>query len=153
MRDAAVSFRPGDCFSGVRLRRGCVAALGGSTSLLDASRRLSSLRRGEQRSVCLEDWLLRLDLRNFARELMAWLRHLLVVKSGITSPEVVGVADIELARLRELSERFSEEDLVRSFHLLASVEKEIKDSPYPRFALEVGLYKLIHTLRLRLCTR
>lgn len=89
------------------------------------------------------------DLRGFTRELMAYLRNLLVVKSGITSGDALGVADFETPGLVKLAERFSEEDLVRSFHMLAAIEKEIKDSGFPRFALEVGLFKLTHTLRLR----
>ncbi|MGH9846756.1 MAG: DNA polymerase III subunit gamma/tau [Blastocatellia bacterium] len=89
------------------------------------------------------------DLRNFTRELMAYLRHLLIVKSGITGGEVLGVADVEIARLKQLAAQFSEEDLVRCFHLLAGTEKEIKDSPHPRFQLEIGLVKLAHATRLR----
>ena len=89
------------------------------------------------------------DLRNFTRELMAYLRHLLVIRSGITSGEVLGIAEGEIAALTKLSTQFSEEDLVRFFHLLSQTEKEIKDSPHPRFQLEIGLIKLTHTLRLR----
>jgi DNA polymerase III gamma/tau subunit len=51
--------------------------------------------------------------------------------------------------LKQLSSRFSEEDLVRLFHLLAETEKEIKDSPHPRFQLEIGLVKLTHATRLK----
>ncbi len=89
------------------------------------------------------------DLRNFTRELMAYLRHLLVVKSGIASGELLGVADVEITRLTKLAAQFSEEDLVRCFHLLAETEKEVKDSPHPRFQLEIGLVKLAHVSRLR----
>jgi DNA polymerase-3 subunit gamma/tau len=89
------------------------------------------------------------DLRNVTRELMAYLRHLLVVKSGIVNGEILGVADIEIDRLKELSRHFSEEDLVLCFHLLAQTEREIKDSPHPRFQLEIGLVKLTHAARLR----
>jgi DNA polymerase-3 subunit gamma/tau len=89
------------------------------------------------------------DLRNVTRELMAYLRHLLLVKSGIVNGEMLGVADIEIDRLKELSRHFSEEDLVRCFHLLAQTEREIKDSPHPRFQLEIGLVKLTHAARLR----
>ena len=89
------------------------------------------------------------DLRNFTRELMAYLRHMLVIKSGITSGEVLGVADVEIEQLTRLAARFSEEDLVRFFHLLAATEKEIKDSPHPRFQLEIGLMKITHAARLR----
>ena len=89
------------------------------------------------------------DLRNFTRELMAYTRHLLIVKSGITSSELLGMADVEAGRLQQLASQFSEEDLIRCFHLLAETEKEVKDSPHPRFALEIGLVKLAHATRLR----
>ncbi len=89
------------------------------------------------------------DLRNFTRELTAYLRHLLVIKSGIDGSDLLGVTDVEVDRLRQLSYSFSEEDLVRLFHLLAETEKEIKDSPHPRFQLEIGLVKLTHATRLR----
>lgn len=89
------------------------------------------------------------DPRNFTRELTAYLRHLLVVKSGISGSDLLGVTDVEVDRLKQLSSRFSEEDLVRLFHLLAQTEKEIKDSPHPRFQLEIGLVKLTHATRLR----
>lgn len=88
------------------------------------------------------------DLRNFTRELMAYWRHLLVIQSGITDSQVLGVADVEVARLRELARQFSEEDLVRGFHFLAETEKQIKDSPHPRFQLEIGLVKLAQAARL-----
>ncbi|HMV47252.1 MAG TPA: DNA polymerase III subunit gamma/tau [Blastocatellia bacterium] len=89
------------------------------------------------------------DLRNFTRELMAYLRHLLLVKSGITGSELLGVADVEIVKLQSLATQFSEEDLVRCFHLLAETEKEVKDSPHPRFQLEIGLVKLASLTRLR----
>src|SRR5262245_47841299 len=89
------------------------------------------------------------DLRNFTRELTAYLRHLLVVKAGGDGIDLLGVTDVEVDRLKRLSSKFSEEDLVRLFHLLAQTEKDIKDSPHPRFQLEVGLVKLTHATRLR----
>jgi DNA polymerase III gamma/tau subunit len=52
-------------------------------------------------------------------------------------------------RLQTLAAHFSEEDLVRSFHLLANTEKEIKDAAQPRFALELGLVKLTQATRLQ----
>src|SRR5262249_43444549 len=73
----------------------------------------------------------------------------LVVKSGITGSEMLGVTDVEVDRLKQLASNFSEEDLVRLFHLLAETEKELKDSPHPRFQLEIGLVKLAQASRLR----
>src|SRR5262249_24350243 len=77
------------------------------------------------------------------------LRHLLLVKSGIGGSEMLGVTDLEVDRLKQLSARFSEEDLVRLFHSLSQTEKEIKDSPHPRFQLEIGLVKLTLVSRVR----
>jgi DNA polymerase-3 subunit gamma/tau len=89
------------------------------------------------------------DLRNFTRELMAHFRHLLMIKSGIDDVDTLGVAEIEIGHLREVARLFSEEDLVRLFHLLAETEKDVKDSPHPRFQLEVGLVRLAQLARLR----
>ncbi|HEU0184005.1 MAG TPA: hypothetical protein VFS27_01740, partial [Blastocatellia bacterium] len=71
------------------------------------------------------------------------------IKSGIGGNDLLGVTDVEVDRLKQLSSWFSEEDLVRLFHLLAETEKEIKDSPHPRFQLEIGLVKLTHATRLK----
>lgn len=89
------------------------------------------------------------DLRNFSRELMSYFRHLLLVKTGIDDSDLIGVAESEMARLKSLASKFGEEDLVRCFHLMAATEKEIKDSPHPRFQLEIGLVRLAHLPRLR----
>ena len=89
------------------------------------------------------------DLRFFTRELMTYFRHLLVIKAGLSSSDVVGIAETEIEKLQHVAPKFSEEDLVRFFHLLTEIEKQIKDSPQPRFQLEVGLVKLAHATRLR----
>jgi len=89
------------------------------------------------------------DLRFFSRELMTYFRHLLVIKTGITSSDVLGISETEIATLKQISSKFSEEDLVRFFHLLTEIEKQIKDSLQPRFQLEIGLVKIAHATRLR----
>ena len=53
-----------------------------------------------------------------------------------------------MSRLEALSAKFSDEEVVRSFHLMTEVEKEIKESPFPRFALELGLVKIAGAMRL-----
>ncbi len=89
------------------------------------------------------------DLRFFTRELMTYLRHLLVIKAGLVGSDVLGISETEINLLKQLSDKFSEEDLVRFFHLLTDIEKQIKDSPQPRFQLEIGLVKIAHSTRLR----
>jgi len=88
------------------------------------------------------------DLAHFCGELTRAVRNLMVAKScGADSP-LVQVASQERARLAELADLFSEEDLVRFFNLLLRTESEMRYSLQPRFHLEMGLMKLVHARRL-----
>lgn len=152
LRDAQSAFDQVIAFSGTEITEDDITASLGlvSTGTLGRFAEAISSRDTAGTINLVEEVFSRgYDLRNFTRELMAYLRHLLVVKSGITSGELLGVADVEVAKLAKLASQFSEEDLVRCFHLLAETEKEVKDSPHPRFQLEIGLVKLAHASRLR----
>jgi len=152
LRDAQSAFDQVIAFSGDQITEedvtnalGLVSAatLGGFAEAIANQNTLEILRLVEE--VFVRGY----DLRNFTREMTAYLRHLLVVKAGCDGNDLLGVTDVEVDRLKRLSSKFSEEDLVRLFHLLAQTEKDIKDSPHPRFQLEVGLVKLTHATRLR----
>jgi len=151
LRDAQSAFDQVIAFSGAEIKEEDVAAALGLVGARTLGRFVEVIAAQDGGAILnlVEEMVSRgYDLRNFTRELMAYLRHLLVIKSGIASSEVLGVADVEIGRLKQLALRFSEEDLVRFFHLLADTEKEIKDSPHPRFQLEIGLIKLTHAARL-----
>lgn len=152
LRDAQSAFDQVIAFSGAEITEEDVAAALGLVGARTLGRFVEVMadQNGAGLLSLIEEIVSRgYDLRNFTRELMAYLRHMLVIKSGITSSEVLGVADVEIKQLTGLAARFSEEDLVRFFHLLAATEKEIKDSPHPRFQLEIGLMKITHAARLR----
>jgi DNA polymerase-3 subunit gamma/tau len=152
LRDAQSAFDQVIAFSGVEITEENVGAALGLVGASTLGRFVETIAKRDTSSMLdlVDEVFSRgYDLRNLTRELMAYLRHLLVVKSGIVSSDILGVADVEITRLKELSRFFSEEDLVRCFHLLAETEKEIKDSPHPRFQLEIGLVKLTHAARLR----
>lgn len=152
LRDAQSALDQVIAFSGPSIRDEDVyAALGlVGVNLLDQTTQALSAKDSKGLLAAVEQLASRgYDLRRFTMELMSWLRNLILVKSGIDAAGTFGVTDTEVGRLRELAEEFSEEDLVRSFHLLTEVEKDIKDSPLPRFALEVGLLKLVHMLQLQ----
>jgi DNA polymerase-3 subunit gamma/tau len=152
LRDAQSAFDQVIAFSGAEITEENVSTALGLVGTSTLGRFAETIAKRDTTSILdlVEEVFSRgYDLRNFIRELMAYLRHLLVVKSGILSSDILGVADVEISRLKELSQLFSEEDLVRCFHLLAETEKEIKDSPHPRFQLEIGLVKLTHAARLR----
>jgi len=152
LRDAQSAFDQVIAFSGNQIAEEDVTTALGLVSAATLGRfaeAIANQRTSEILSLVEEVFVRGYDLRNFTRELAAYLRHLLVVKSGISGSDLLGVTDVEVDRLKELSSNFSEEDLVRLFHLLAETEKEIKDSPHPRFQLEIGLVKLTHATRLR----
>jgi len=152
LRDAQSAFDQVIAFSGAEITAEDVAVALGMVPAATLGLFAEAIARQDSQKMLalVEDVYSRgYDLRNFTRELMAYMRHLLFVKSGIDRSEVLGVADIEIENLKRLAEHYSEEDLVRCFNLLANTEKEIKDSPHPRFQLEIGLVKLTHNLRLR----
>jgi len=88
------------------------------------------------------------ELGHFCAELTRTVRNLMVAKScGAESP-LMQVASAERARLAQLAQLFSEEDLARFFNLLLRTESEMRYSLQPRFHLELGLVKLVHAQRL-----
>jgi DNA polymerase-3 subunit gamma/tau len=152
LRDAQSAFDQVIAFGGNEITEDDVTASLGLVSAATLADFAEAIARRDTASIInlIEEVFARgYDLRNFTRELMAYLRHILVIKSGITTSELLGVADVEIARMQQLASHFSEEDLTRCFHLLAETEKEVKDSPHPRFQLELGLVKLAHATRLR----
>jgi DNA polymerase-3 subunit gamma/tau len=88
------------------------------------------------------------ELAHFSGELTRWVRNLMVAKScGVRTP-LLQVPDHERAKLADLAQLFSEEDLARFFELLLRVDSEMRYSLQPRFHLELGLMKLVHARRL-----
>jgi len=88
------------------------------------------------------------ELGHFCTELTRTVRNLMVAKSCGAESSLMQVASAERARLAQLSQLFSEEDLARFFNLLLRAESEMRFSLQPRFHLELGLMKLVHAQRL-----
>jgi len=88
------------------------------------------------------------ELGHFCAELTRTVRNLMVAKSCGADSSLMQVASAERARLAQLSQLFSEEDLARFFNLLLRAESEMRYSLQPRFHLELGLMKLVHAQRL-----
>jgi DNA polymerase-3 subunit gamma/tau len=64
----------------------------------------------------------------------------------LTDPEIASEGERE--RLKALAERFSREDLLRSFDLLTRAESDIRYSSQPRHQFEMTLVKWIHLRQL-----
>lgn len=89
------------------------------------------------------------DLRLVCRELSRLVRDLLVVSIDATrlqDPEIA--AEAERDRMSALAARFSREDLLRAFDVLARAESEIRLSAQPRYHLEMALLRWIHLRKL-----
>jgi DNA polymerase III gamma/tau subunit len=73
----------------------------------------------------------------------------MVLKTGVTDLQVLGVPESLVPELREQAELFSTEDLLRIFDALLKTEDELKDATNPRFQLEMGLIELAQLPRVR----
>jgi DNA polymerase III subunit gamma/tau len=151
MRDAQSAFDQVISFSGSRIKAEDVeTALGlaGSEMLARVVRAIGESRPSEALAV-VDDLVMRgHDLRNFCRDLLAYMRDLLVAKVSADDTELLEAAAQDRAELRSQAALFSESDLVRFFHSLAQTETALRTAAHPRYQLEIGLVKLIEMRRL-----
>src|SRR5262245_42174260 len=85
------------------------------------------------------------DLRAVCRELSRVVRDLLVLSvdpSRINDPEIA--SESERDRLKALAGRYSREDLLRAFDLLARAEADVRAAAQPRYHLEMALLRWIY---------
>src|SRR5262249_54853474 len=83
------------------------------------------------------------------REIAALVRAMMLVSidpSRLNDPDLVFESDRD--RLKALTARFSREDLLRSFDLVAKAEQDVRAASQPRYALEMALVKWIHLRKL-----
>lgn len=89
------------------------------------------------------------DLRLVCRELSRAIRDLLVIS---IDPERAKDREIaaegERNRLVTLAKRFSREDLMRAFDVVARAEREIHNAAQPRYHLEMALLRWMHLRKL-----
>ena len=89
------------------------------------------------------------DYRNFARELLLFLRELLLVKvAPAASSLTAGMLPEERERLAPIAAALSEEDLLRGLDVLTRAEGELRHASDPRVSLDLVLLKLVHARRL-----
>ncbi|MGB7622657.1 MAG: DNA polymerase III subunit gamma/tau [Terriglobia bacterium] len=88
------------------------------------------------------------DPRPFCREAIQHIRNLMILRVAGKQSELLELPPDEIERLAATAAHFSEEDLVRFFHLLARTEADLKWSTHPRLHLELGLVRLVQASRL-----
>ena len=85
---------------------------------------------------------------HLARQLVRFLRNVLVAKvSGSDSP-LLQVSSDERSRVSRVAEMFAEEDLTRFLQIMLRAHSDISYKAEQRFHLELGLLKLVHAQRL-----
>jgi DNA polymerase III subunit gamma/tau len=88
------------------------------------------------------------DLRLVVRELTKVIRDLMIVSVDPSRIDDGELAESERGRLTQLASRFSREDLMRAFDLLANAEQEIRTASHPRYQFEMVLLKWMHLRKL-----
>ena len=85
---------------------------------------------------------------HLARQLVKFLRNVLVAKiSGPDSP-VLQISSDERGRVARVAEQFSEEDLARFVQIMLRTCGELNYRQEQRFHLELGVLKMVHAQRL-----
>jgi DNA polymerase-3 subunit gamma/tau len=150
MRDAQSAFDQTISFSGEKIDvEDVTIALGIASSelLLRTIAAIAEKKPAEALKVVDELVSRGQDLRNFCRDLLTFLRDLLVVKVAGEAENLIESSATNLEELEKYSAVFTESDLTRFFHSLSETETKLKESLQPRYALEVGLVKLIEMNR------
>ena len=86
--------------------------------------------------------------QHFARQMLRFLRNVLVAKVAGSDSPVLQISSDERARVARVAERFSEEDLARFMQIMLRTHSDLGYKQEQRFHLELGLLKLVHAQRL-----
>jgi DNA polymerase-3 subunit gamma/tau len=87
------------------------------------------------------------DLKLVCRELSRVVRDMMVLSVDPARADAE-LADEERTQLADLSMRFSREDLMRAFDLLAKAESDIRNASQPRYHFEMVLLRWMHLRKL-----
>ena len=88
------------------------------------------------------------DLRLVCRELAGLVRDLMIISVDPARASEGEIAETERTRIAELARRFSREDLMRAFDVLAKAEQDIRNASQPRYHLEMALLRWMHLRKL-----
>jgi DNA polymerase-3 subunit gamma/tau len=86
--------------------------------------------------------------QHFARQMLRFLRNVMVAKVAGSDSPVLQISSDERARVTRVAERFSEEDLARFMQIMLRTHSDLGYKQEQRFHLELGLLKLVHAQRL-----
>ena len=83
-----------------------------------------------------------LDLKEFTKALINYLRQTLLLKIGESESLLSGLTKEEIVKLKELSGLFEEKKLHHSLELFLEAENKMKFSPIQQLPLELAIIEL-----------
>jgi DNA polymerase-3 subunit gamma/tau len=114
--------------------------------LLDTLEAIASRDAGRCMDLVEQIYHFGYDLQHFCRELLQYLRHLMLLKVSRNPGPLVALPKEELELLGKQAERFQFDQLNYLFSLLLKGEEEVAQSTFPRTMLEMTLIRMA-TLR------
>jgi DNA polymerase-3 subunit gamma/tau len=88
------------------------------------------------------------DLKLVVRDLARVVRDIMILSVDPSRAGDGELAEGELERLKQLSGRFSREDLLRAFDVLAKAEQDLRVAAHPRYHFEMALLRWMHLRKL-----
>jgi len=88
------------------------------------------------------------DLKLVIRDLARVVRDIMILSVDPARAGDGELAEGELERLKQLSGRFSREDLLRAFDVLAKAEQDLRVAAHPRYHFEMALLRWMHVRKL-----
>ena len=88
------------------------------------------------------------DLKLVVRDLARVVRDIMILSVDPGRAGDGELAEGELERLKQLSGRFSREDLLRAFDVLAKAEQDLRVAAHPRYHFEMALLRWMHVRKL-----
>jgi DNA polymerase-3 subunit gamma/tau len=88
------------------------------------------------------------DLKLVVRDLARVVRDIMILSVDSSRAGEGELAEGELERLKQLSARFSREDLLRAFDVLAKAEQDLRVAAHPRYHFEMALLRWMHLRKL-----
>jgi DNA polymerase III subunit gamma/tau len=88
------------------------------------------------------------DLKLVIRDLARVVRDIMILSVDPGRAGEGELAEGELERLKQLSARFSREDLLRAFDVLAKAEQDLRVAAHPRYHFEMALLRWMHLRKL-----
>ncbi|MBZ5723633.1 MAG: DNA polymerase III subunit gamma/tau [Acidobacteriia bacterium] len=154
VRDSLSALDQAIACCGTHLNAAEVRALLGAFSLESLEKVTAALAASDSRRMLeVVDELERngQNLQHFSRELARYFRNLLVTRiagGDALGARLVAASPEQRARMAEVSQSFSEEDLTRYVQLSLDLFRDLQSSLQPRFHLEMGLVRLVQAGRL-----